>query len=122
MPAGSPFNALPRRPPAHCKGTVTCGTNYFLHAKKAFVGVQVLLRLQEAFYAGNISMTDEGMPDVPNSNTPSAALKAYLHLMPDGQACAPFTAPHVESIAIVGNGPLTAAHARAANQHDLVVR
>ncbi|KAK9834410.1 hypothetical protein WJX74_001250 [Apatococcus lobatus] len=83
---------------------------------------QVLQRMQEAFYAGNISMTDEGMPKLSPSESPSEALDTYLHQMPTSQACAPFIAPHVRRIAIVGNGPLSAAHAKAANEHDLVVR
>ena len=84
--------------------------------------MQVLERMQEAFYAGNISMTDEGMPELPPSRSPSEALEAYLHQRPNSQACSPFTAPHAGRIAIVGNGPLSAAHAKAANEHDLVVR
>ena len=84
--------------------------------------MQVLERMQEAFYAGNISMIDEGMPELPPSRSPSEALGAYLHQRPNSQACSPFTAPHVGRIAVVGNGPLSAAHAKAANEHDLVVR
>ena len=88
--------------------------------------MQVLQQLQAAFFAGNISTTDEGLPDeVPhevNATTPPAALATFLHSAPEGDACAPFAAPSVRSIAIVGNGPLSTSHAAAANQHDVVVR
>ncbi len=85
--------------------------------------MQVLQRLQAAFFAGNISMTDEGSPPLnPHALSPPGALETYLHATPDGNACAPFAASGINSIAIVGNGPLSQAHAAAANRHDLVMR
>ena len=83
----------------------------------------MLQRLQAAFFAGNISMTDEGMPQHKNAATsPPAALATYLHDTPEGDACSLFAASGVQSIAIVGNGPLSAEHAAAANKHELVMR
>lgn len=84
---------------------------------------RTLQRLQAAFHVGNITLTDEGMPAPSNSSiAPPDALGAYLHLNPDGDACAAFAAPEVQSIAVVGNGPLSAADVAAADAHDLVVR